>query len=62
MLKHDLSYEFHEITDVPKHVELRMSDVMKAGLDKYNFSRVKGNILHKVYDIEVSPQDDAKVS
>lgn len=62
MLKPDLSYEFHEISDVPKHVELRLSEVMKAGLDNYDFSKVRGNILHKVYDIEVSPQDDAKVS
>jgi len=62
MLKPDLSYEFHEISDVPKHVELRLSEVMKAGLDNYDFSKVRGNILHKVYDIEVSPQDDVKVS
>lgn len=62
ILKPDLSYEFHEIAGIPKHVELRLSEVIKAGLDNYDFSPVRGNILHKVYDIEVSPQDDARVS
>jgi hypothetical protein len=38
-----------------------MSDVMKD-IDSFDFSIVKGNILHKIYDIEVDNITDAKVS
>lgn len=61
ILNEDCSYEFHEIASIPKHVEIRMSDVVKD-LDSFDFSFVKGNILHKIYDIEVDPVLDSKIS
>ena len=57
----DNSYEFHEIKSVPKHIEIHMSDVIN-NFDKFDFSIVKGNILHKIYDIEVDNIVDAKIS
>lgn len=38
-----------------------MSDVVKD-IDSFDFSIVKGSILHKIYDIEVDNVTDAKVS
>lgn len=55
------SYEFHEIKSVPKHVEIKMSEVIN-NIDAYDFSLIKGNILHKIYDIEVDNISDAKIS
>lgn len=47
-LKHVLS------AGLPKHLELKMSQILAAGIDKFDFSVVKGSILHKVYDCDVS--------
>lgn len=55
------NYEFHEISNVPKHVELKMSEVA-ANFDSFDFSIVKGNILHKIYDVEIENAIDAKIS
>ena len=60
-MNEDSSYEFHEITSTPKHVSLKMSKIVKD-VDKFDFSCVKGNIIHKVYDVEVDRRLDAKVS
>ena len=48
---------FHPSEGVPVHVKVRMSDVMKAGIDKYDFSFVEGNIVKRVYDVDVPRQD-----
>ena len=39
---------------LPKHLELKMSSIVEAGIDKFDFSAMKGCILHKVYDCELS--------
>lgn len=54
-------YEFHEITNVPKHISLKMSNIVN-NIDNFDFSCVKGNIIHKIYDIEVEKIIDAKIS
>lgn len=54
-------YEFHEIIDIPKHIELRMSNIIK-NIDTFDFSIIKNNIIHKIYDIEVDNITDAKIS
>lgn len=61
VISNDNSYEFHEITSVPRHVEIRMSDIV-PDISKFDFHIVKGNILHKIYDIEVDNVTDAKIS
>lgn len=55
-------YSFYEINDVPKHIKIKTSDVIKAGIDEYDFSPAKENIVQKVYDIDVSLEDDMKIS
>lgn len=61
VINEDNSYEFHEISNVPKHIEIRMSAVMKD-IDNYDFKNVTNNIIHKIYDIDVDPLIDAKIS
>ena len=61
VINNDNSYEFHEITSVPKHIELQMSQIAKD-IETFDFSIIKGNIVHKIYDIEVNRADDVKIS
>lgn len=55
-------YKFIKTVGTPKHIELRMSKVIEAGIDKFDFSIVKGNILHKVYDCDVDRIADSKIT
>lgn len=55
-------YDFIEINNVPHHVQLFTSKIMSNGIDSYDFSEVRNNIVQKVYDIEVKPSDDQKIN
>lgn len=61
VIDEDNHYQFHEIVSTPKHVELRMSQVVE-NFETFDFNIVKGNILHKIYDVEVDRILDAKIS
>jgi DNA repair exonuclease SbcCD nuclease subunit len=52
---------FITIDSVPKHVIIKMSDVLKAGIDKFDFSVISGNIIQKVYDVDVGKNDEIKI-
>ena len=56
------NYAFHEISGIPKHVKFKSSDVQKIGIDKYDFSSAANNIVQKVYDTDVSLEDDMQIS
>lgn len=56
------NYEFFENNDLPKHVKFLCSDIEHVGISKYDFSPAKGNIVQKVYDIDVSMADDLKIN
>ena len=62
VLNEDSTYEFHEIESTPKHIKVVISDVINQGVDSYDFTQVKGNIIQKVYDVEIDRKDDAKIS
>jgi hypothetical protein len=61
VINEDNSYEFHEITSIPKHVEIRISEVIE-NFESYDFSKIKGNILHKIYDVEIDNVLNAKIN
>ena len=61
LLDEKMKHSFHEITSVPKHIDIRMSDVIKDP-DTFDFSIVKGNIVHKIYDVEVDRVADASIA
>jgi len=62
VIKADGSYEFCKIDSVPKHVKLRCSDIIEEGIDKFDFSPAAGNIVQKVYDVDISLNDDLEIS
>lgn len=61
ILNEDGSYEFHEI-DSPKHVLIKTSEVIKTGVDEFDFSIVKGNIVQRVYDKDIDKKSEAKMN
>ena len=62
LLNEDGSYKFIENASLPKHVQVFASAVKNRGIDKYDFSLVKGNIVQKVYDIDIPMEDDLKIN
>ena len=53
--------EFVKTEGLPVHVEIKMSEAVKD-IGGYDFSKVRGNIVKKVYDCDVDRISDAKVS
>ena len=51
--------KFVELDGIPKHIEVRVSQMLK---DDFDFSCIKGNIVHKIYDVDIEAADDAKLS
>ena len=57
ILNEDSSYKFYEITSAPKHIQIYMSKI-----NTFDFSSITGNIIHKIYDVEIDRVTDAKIS
>ena len=57
----DGSYSFVKIPGIPVHVNLRMSEILKAGIDEFDFSVCSGNIVHRIYDVEVDRVDETRI-
>lgn len=62
VLDDNCNYIFNEITTTPKHIQFKCSDILKHGIDNYDFSSAKNNIVQKIYDVDVSLQDDLKIN
>ena len=56
------NYSFFECQGLPKHIKFICSKIMKDGIDKFDFSNAKRNIVQKVYDIDISMEDDLKIN
>lgn len=61
ILDENCDYSFIELTGIPKHIKIYFSEILKTGIDNFDFSIVKNNIVKKIYDIEVSKEDEAKI-
>lgn len=53
---------FHRIVSVPIHVRLYMSEILKKGVDNFDFSIVKNNFVQKIYDVEVDMVTETKIN
>lgn len=62
IINNDNSYNFTKLDGIPRHIDLKIGSIMKVGIDNYDFSAVKDNIIHKIYDTDILPIDDAKIS
>ena len=47
------SRTFYETPNVPKHIEIKISEILQQGIDQFDFSIVSGNIIKKIYDKEI---------
>jgi DNA repair exonuclease SbcCD nuclease subunit len=54
-------YKFHAITNTPKHIQLKMSEIIED-IDSFDYSIVTNNIIQKIYDIEIDRVQDAKIT
>lgn len=54
-------YKFFIIDDLPKHIQLKMSDIVN-NFDTFNFNIVTNNIIQKIYDIEIDRILDSKIT
>lgn len=62
VIEKDGRYSFNEMSDLPKHVQFKSSKILSIGIDKYDFSCAKGNIVQKVYDTDISMEDDLNIN
>ena len=53
---------FIVLDDLPKHIQLKMSEIKKVGIENFDFKVVSGNIIQKVYDEELSQVEDAAIA
>jgi len=53
---------FVEINSCPRHIILRMSEVISAGIENFDFSVVKGNIVKKLYNVQIDKTQDASIN
>lgn len=58
----DGRYKFIEIDGIPKHIQFKSSEIEKQGIENFDFSIAKGNIVQKVYDSDISSEDDIAIS
>lgn len=55
-------YHFIQIEGLPKHVQFKASDILAEGVDKFDFSSARGNIVQKVYDTDLPVEVDLKAN
>ncbi len=53
--------KFIKLDKLPKHIQLKTSEIKKIGIEKFDFSQVTGNIVQKIYDEELTQAEEAKL-
>lgn len=61
VLNDDNKYEFHELTNVPHFIDVDMMEAAKD-VSAYDFGKVHGNIVHKVYHGEVDRKTEDDIN
>ena len=56
------NYVFVENKSLPRHIQFICSKIMDVGIENYDFSVARDNIVQKVYDIDISMEDDLKIN
>lgn len=54
--------KFIKLDKLPKHIQLKTSEIKRAGFEKFDFSNVSGNIVQKIYDEELTQAEEAKLA
>lgn len=58
----DGSFTFVELVGLPKHIQVKTSDIKKIGIEKFDFNVVSGNIVQKIYDEETTHAEEIAIS
>ncbi len=53
--------KFIELTSLPRHVQLKTSELKRASIKKFDFSEVTGNIVQRVYDEELTQSEETEL-
>lgn len=53
--------KFIQTTSLPKHIQLKTSELKKAGFKNFDFSEVSGNIVQRVYDEELTQAEETEL-
>ena len=53
--------KFIKLDKLPKHIQLKTSEIKKIGFEKFDFSEVTGNIVQKIYDEELTQAEESKL-
>ena len=61
LMEPNSKFSFHDLPGIPVHVDIRMSEVLSDGIDSYDFSKCRGNIVHRVYDVEMDRVDETRI-
>ena len=59
ILDNDNKRTFHKIYNVPVFKKIRISEILDKGIDKFPFEIVKGNIIRKIYDVDIDKLTEA---
>jgi DNA repair exonuclease SbcCD nuclease subunit len=51
---------FVELSNIPKHIDLKISEIVN-NIDGFDFSIVKNNIVHCIYDVEIDESLNSKI-
>ena len=54
--------KFIKLDKLPRHIQLKTSEIKRVGFEKFDFSEVSGNIVQKIYDEELTQAEEAKLA
>lgn len=52
---------FYEIKNIPHRMKISVKEIMDVGINDYDFSKVKGNIVKKIFDVNISKADEISI-
>lgn len=61
IMNEDGEYDFHELDNIPKFVDIRMSTILND-IEGFDYDIVKNNIIHKIYDVELDRNTEVKIN
>lgn len=54
--------KFIATKNVPKHIRINVSDVLKSGIDNYDYTMLSGNIIQKNYDVDIDLETESRIN
>lgn len=61
VINEKFKYKFIPLNKLPKHVIVKVSDIMKSGCDKFKYNILSGNIIKQVYDEQIDMMTEFKI-